>query len=495
MKYHLLVAAAAPFVFPMAVGAQTTANAQGSEAPKKVFITGVAKGRDLLASAISASALDEAQVERLSARSLPEILRSIPGIRAEATGDEANANYTIRGLPLASAGSKYVQFQEDGLPVLEFGDMTLIGMDSFLRTDLGISQIQTIRGGSASTFSSNSPGGVINFISNTGSTDGGDVQLSSGLDFELYRLDFNYGGRIADGWRFNVAGFYRQGEGVRKLGYDGLKGGQFKFNVTRDLAGTGYIRIYAKYLDDRTPTYPLGLMRATGSDASPSYQMLANFDPRKDTLLSPYLRDLRGLDINNNVTREDLADGIHSVVKSVGVEAQFDVSGWTVSEKFRFADMSMNLASNYPTLTAGAGAMVELFGGAGSTLKYVTGPNAGRTIVDLANLNDNGLLALSVVGTTSSHTVNNITNDLRASRTMALGGGDLTTTAGIYFARQSLGSNVNLQTRLMDVRGGGQAALLDVSDAAGNAITQGGVFTYFLCTEQRSLSESPRRRL
>ena len=43
----------------------------------------------------------------------------------------------------------------------------------FVRADLTLSQVQAIRGGSASTFSSNSPGGVINLISKTGEEEGG----------------------------------------------------------------------------------------------------------------------------------------------------------------------------------------------------------------------------------------------------------------------------------------------------------------------------------
>ena len=162
------------------------ADSKKQAAPKaKAFTTGVAKGRDLLDSAISASALDDVEIEKLGARSLSEIIRTIPGLRAEASGGEAAANYTIRGLPLAASGSKFLQFQEDGLPVLEFGDMAALGPDALLRYDLNISQIQTIRGGSASTFASNSPGGVVNLISKTGEVEGGAVELTSGLDYDL----------------------------------------------------------------------------------------------------------------------------------------------------------------------------------------------------------------------------------------------------------------------------------------------------------------------
>ncbi|MGC6766924.1 TonB-dependent receptor plug domain-containing protein, partial [Escherichia coli] len=80
---------------------------------------------------------------------------------------EGNANYTVRGLPLAAGGSKYMQFQEDGLPVLEFGDIFNVAVDVYMRPDFNVAAIESIRGGSGSTFSSNAPGGLINLISKT----------------------------------------------------------------------------------------------------------------------------------------------------------------------------------------------------------------------------------------------------------------------------------------------------------------------------------------
>ena len=86
--------------------------------------------------------------------------------------------------PIASGGAKFLQLQEDGLPVLEFGDITFGNADIFLRADLNLSSVEAIRGGSASTFSSNSPGGVLNLISKTGEQEGGALQFGAGLDYQ-----------------------------------------------------------------------------------------------------------------------------------------------------------------------------------------------------------------------------------------------------------------------------------------------------------------------
>lgn len=175
----------------------------------KTFSTGVAKGRDLLDTAISASVIDEADLAKLSVSSVAGILQNIPGIRSETSDIDGFSSITVRGLPLAADGSKFLQIQEDGLPVLEFGDVSFASADQFVRADLTLSQVQAIRGGSASTFASNSPGGVVNLISKTGETEGGSIQVSSGIDYDLKRVDFAYGSPLGNGWRFHVGGFYR----------------------------------------------------------------------------------------------------------------------------------------------------------------------------------------------------------------------------------------------------------------------------------------------
>ena len=71
----------------------------------------------------------------------------------------------MRGFPISTGGGKFMQIQEDGLPVTEFGDIAFGNTDIFIRFDESVERIESIRGGSASTFASNAPGGIINFIS------------------------------------------------------------------------------------------------------------------------------------------------------------------------------------------------------------------------------------------------------------------------------------------------------------------------------------------
>ncbi|WP_440979111.1 TonB-dependent receptor domain-containing protein [Sphingomonas pseudosanguinis] len=444
---------------------------------KDVVVTAVARGRDRLDSAISTSSLGQDEILKAAPRSTAEIFRNIPGLRSESSGGDGNANISIRGLPIASGGAKFLQLQEDGLPVLEFGDITFGNADIFLRADMNVASVDAIRGGSASTFSSNSPGGVVNMISKTGDVTGGAIMATAGLDYGEYRLDFDYGAKVSDTLRFHLGGFYHQGEGPRRVGYDGTKGGQIKLNVTKEFSG-GYIRFYGKFLNDRSAAYLPNPVRVTGTDADPRYESVPGFDIARDALLSRYDTSNVTLDGQNNPVIHDKRDGMHPVVNSFGVETRFDVAGWTVTDRFRYADISGRFISNFPAAVDGAAATATALGGAGATLRYASGPSVGQVIANPAGLNGNGLLARVVVFDVNLNSLDNVANDLRASRVFDVGGGELTTTAGFYKSRQTVDTDWLWTSTLMDVRGQGRAALVDVFNAGGVAQTQNGYYAF-----------------
>jgi outer membrane receptor protein involved in Fe transport len=444
---------------------------------EEAFTTGVAKGRDRLDSATSTSALKESEIQEFGAHSLAEILQNIPGIHAESQGGEGNGSYSIRGLPLAATGSKYMQFEEDGLPVLEYGDMTNFAPDMFVRNDLNVAQIETIRGGSASTFASNSPGGVINLISKTGEVQGGEIALTEGLDYGENRIDADYGAKLSDTLRFHIGGFFRDGEGPRTLGYNAYSGGQLKFNVTQTFAN-GYIRLYGKYLDDHTPYYEGVPIRVTGTNSNPTYSDVPGVDMLTGSLQSRNNLNVVALDDQNHVRVDDMEDGMHAVDKSAGLESQFDFGAWTVSEKFRFSAISGSWLQNEPIEVAPAGALAYAFGGPGGSLSYANGPMAGQTIGNPATLNGNGLLALSIYEDAQANSLQNITNDVRLSRVWTVGDGELTGTAGFYSSSQDYDMMEGLDETLSDVAGGGNAALINVTTAGGFQTTQNGYLSY-----------------
>lgn len=432
--------------------------------------TGVARGRDRLNSATSTSAIKENDIVRLAPRSLAELFRNIPGIRVEAGAGEAQNNYTVRGLPMVNGASKYIQIQEDGLPVMEFGDLMRLTPDIFVRADFNVGQVESIRGGSASTFASNAPGGVINLISKTGEVEGGSVMATVGVDFESYRTDFDYGGRLGDGWRFHIGGFYREGEGIRETGFNASRGGQVKLNVTKQFDG-GYIRVYAKLLDDRVPTFTGTPLLVSGTNADPSFTDPAGVSSRTNSLLSPTLPVVLTLGSSGQVRRRNFIDGVEAQAKTLGFEAQFSLGDWTVTNRFRYADQSTRNTTLVVSSAAPAAQFATRFGGAGAAFRYAAGPRAGQAF---SAAGGNGLVALSFFSDNDAPDVSNMTNDLRISRVWSVGGGDLTTTAGVYRSNQKFISEIGFATFFQDVVGGGQAVPLDLVTAAGGFVTDGG---------------------
>jgi len=209
--------AATALLMPAQAALAQDAAATAKDAPMsldRVVVTGTATGGSKMKQSVSISTMEADQIGNSGAASAAEILRSIPGVHSENSGGEGNANVTVRGVPISAGGSRYVQFQEDGLPVLLFGDISFGTPDQFLRADYNLDHLEVIRGGSASTLASNAPGGVVNFISKTGADAGGAVGVTLGLaGGSQRRLDFDYGGKLGAKTSFHIGGFNRVGEG------------------------------------------------------------------------------------------------------------------------------------------------------------------------------------------------------------------------------------------------------------------------------------------
>jgi outer membrane receptor protein involved in Fe transport len=432
-----------------------------------IVVTGVARGQNRLDTSVSVSSLTADDIAAASPRSAAELFRNLPGVRSESSGGEGNANIQVRGLPIASGGAKFVQIHEDGLPVLEFGDITFGNADIFIRTDLTVARVESIRGGSASTFASNSPGGIINLIHQTGREDGGVVQLTAGIDFDEYRLDAAFGGHLNDNLYFHVGGFYRQGEGPRAVGYDGNRGGQIRGSITQEFEG-GYIRISGRYLDDRSTGFLPNPVSVTGTDADPVYGNVPGFDINNDSLHSRYFTSALTLNAQNQPETYDIRDGMRPVVASFGVEAEFELAeNITLTNRMRYADISGAFISPFPASIDRAAAVATGFG-AGTVLRYFNGPNAGQAVPT------SQLVARIVLFNTRLNSLDNITNDLRLNGEFDLGGGTLNATVGLYKSSQDINTDWLWTSHLLEVRGGGDAALIDAFSATGTALTQNG---------------------
>ena len=446
-------------------------DAAAEQAPD-VVVTAVARGQNRLDSAVSVSSIDQQQIQKVAPRSVAELFRNIPGIRSESSGGEGNANIAVRGLPVASGGAKFLQLQEDGLPILEYGDITFGNADIFLRADLNVARVEAVRGGSASTFASNSPGGVINLISKTGETPGGSVLGTVGLDYGEYRIDGDYGGRLSPSLRYHIGGFYRQGEGPRRAGYDGNLGGQIKANITKEFSD-GYLRVNLKYLNDRAIGYLPNPVLVTCTNANPNYQNLPGFSINEDTLHSRYFTRNVTLGSDNQLTSSDIRDGQHPVVFGIGFELQKGLGdGWSITNRFRYSDISGRFISNFPAAVDTSANTAAALGGAGATARYFNGPNAGQAVAP------GQLVAQIVVFDTQLNALDNITNDFRLNKQLNFAGGTIDLLAGFYASRQRIDTSWLWTSALLEVRGGGDAALVDVRGPAGQVVTQQGFYGY-----------------
>jgi outer membrane receptor protein involved in Fe transport len=340
-----------------AVQAQTTTPAATAEAADdalkldRVVVTGTSTARSKLKQSVSISTIDGEDVQKLNPSSAADILRSIPGLRSEASGGNGNANISVRGLPSSDGGGRYVQLQEDGLPVLLFGDIAFGTADEFFRTTYSLDSIETIRGGSSGTLATNAPGAIVNFRNKTGKEGGASFGLTTGISgYKGQRGDFSYSGNLGTGTYFNIGGFYRAGAGARPTDVTAEKGGQINLSVTHEFTG-GFFRVNLKHLDDSTPTYlpvPIDVKydKASGSTTITPYP---GVDPRTAFFISSNFPRNTTLNQNGQTETNNPATGLSVRNQSLGLEGQYSiVDGLVLNNKFRVSSIDGRFMGLFP---------------------------------------------------------------------------------------------------------------------------------------------------
>jgi iron complex outermembrane receptor protein len=315
-----------------------------SQSLKEVVVTGSSNPRSKLESSIAITTLGAKAIESRAPISTADILQTIPGFVVETSGGEVGNNLFARGIPSAGA-YEYVQIQEDGLAVFEDGALQFANADNWYRLDETVSKMEAVRGGSASIFASNAPGGIVNFISKTGQNEfQGKAKLTVG-DYGLFRTDLNLGGALVkDKLFFNVGGFYRADDGIRKTGFTANKGGQVKMNLTYKFDDGGYLRLNYKKLDDRNTFYlPIPLKSNNGK-----VEGVAGFNPNYGTLTSVNFSHLSVPQYGGGTFNADLEDGVHPVVDAIGAEFKKKVADKvTLKNAFRNTKIDLNYNAIY----------------------------------------------------------------------------------------------------------------------------------------------------
>jgi outer membrane receptor protein involved in Fe transport len=464
--------------------AQDTAPAAAAEASSadalnlsRVVVTGTGQGKSKMRSSVSVTDIDQQQVTDFAPRSEAEMLHLIPGIRAESSaGPGGNSNITVRGLPISSGGSKFVQLQEDGLPVVEFGDMNFGNNDYFIRFDNNVERIQTLRGGSAATFASHAPGAVINYISKTGEQEGGSIGLTRGLNFNETRVDGDVGGQLSPTLRYHVGGYFRDGEGPRSTDNNALHGYQVKGNVTKTFNGDkGHLRVSFKALSESAPTYTSMPARATVSGNSVTgMNAIAGIDILRDSQTSIYNLTMPTVGpIGTAAGVADISKGITVKSQTLGLDFENTLeNGFVFTDKFKISKNS----SAFQTQFWSANTLDGMLGGfgAGASAVYFNGPKAGQAVTT-ANL-QSGLVSQGAAINQQSPDMGHYVNDMALGRDFVVGGVKLNAKAGYYRSKQDIVQVWQISERLMEI--GKNGSIIDVKDASGALLTTAGLTGY-----------------
>ncbi len=477
-KFSFVLMTSASFAaLTTAAYAQNANETKSNQASETVIVTGVSRAVNKIDTSISVTAVDSLKLQNNVVRGTAEALRSIPGLRAEASAGGGNTNLGVRGIPVSTGGQKWVQIQEDGLPIQLFGDSNFNAPDAYYKVDSNLAQIQAVRGGSASTATTNGPGAILNFISKTGKTEGGSVFVETGLDYDDFKIDGGYGGRLSDSMYYFVGGHYQSGGDYRGLGYNGTEGGQIRASITKEFGDNNYFRISAKLIDKKEATFMPQVVAVNGGFNGTLTPNLAPGiggvigKPVGDVNNSPFLNNYLALDEGNVLTR-DGADGIQEKVKSIGTELNFDVgNGWLLNNKTRYQSISAEFKAPFTDVIVD-GATAFAAGGryAGLTGTFFNGPTAGQAVnaTTLRAKNGNALIQEIAQFDTSIKDAGNFVNDLKLQKTFDIGATKFDLTLGYFYMTQEFNQHWHWQQFIADV--GNETSLISLSDGS----TQGG---------------------
>ena len=227
----------------------------------------------------SATHIDAAALARRQPDTLADILAAVPGIWVDSSAGTSANTVRVRGLPLD--GYQALAVQEDGLPV-QHDTLPWSDIDQFVRPDLMVDSADYVRGGPASIFATNAPGGILNLRTRAPDVAGGAARITISdrgqLRLEAYRSG------TTGAWRTIMGGGVTRDPGVRRIAAT-LGGWQARVRAERQIGIDGRLTLSIRLLDDDTLNISSFPLRRTGSGVAP----LPGFDPRRDSWFGPDL--------------------------------------------------------------------------------------------------------------------------------------------------------------------------------------------------------------
>ena len=440
-----------------------------------VVVTASAGDKSKLNTSTSISSIDQAQIQNFDATSTAELYRMIPGIQVPGTqGDGGNSNIGVRGLRTPTGGSPFVQIQEDGLPVVLFGDIQFGNNDYWTHPMPTDERIEAIRGGTAATLASQAIGAVLNHISFTGRNDGGYVELEKGVNYDYTKANFRFGSSINDTTYYNVGGYYDIGRGIEHAAYNVSNSYAIKGNITKELSDDkGFIRLLFKAANTQEPSYNGCISSATlngktvSNVGSSPYCDARNQAPGYSTLNSSALFS----NVDGTLARQPL-NGILTDEKWLQFQTHYNFgNGLVIDDNARVAKMNGAFDVQFygATSTDGALAHDKVTKLATQSLIYANGLNAGQVFTGPY------VSASASVHTNMNH-MDHIANDLSGTFKTELGAAHVDLKLGYLYYSQRIAEDWHSNNSINEATGKNPAELDLVNglNGTGNLLAVGG---------------------
>lgn len=440
----------------------------------EIVVTASGRDKSRLDSAVSVTSVSADLVDAFKPSSEAEVFRMIPGIQVPGTsGPGGNSNIAVRGLPVATGGSPFVQIQEDGLPTVLFGDIQFGNNDYWTRFDSSVERVESVRGGGSTTYASQAPGAVINYISNTGQKEGGFVSLSKGVNFDETKVDFRYGGAINETLRFHVGGQFKSGRGPLHADYNVSDSIQVKGNLTQEFGeGKGYFRLLFKVADTQEPNYTGAPALATLSGNKVSnVKPFPGFDGRNSANYSIYNQDFLVVNRTGDLERVPMS-GITTKQTALGGQFHYEFdNGVTVDNNMRWSKISGGFTSPFFNISRASGIVGSTVNGqVVGSIRYASGPKAGQTFTGTYVDNNTNVF-------TNIRDLGSLANDLTLAGKFDMASFKVTARGGFFYMNQDIAMDWHTNKSLREVSGDNPAQL-DLYNTAGARMTVEGISGY-----------------
>lgn len=394
------------------------AQAVADEAPggslQEIVVTGLtSRDRPLITSSADITFADRDDIDRRAPRSTADLLELVPGIFVEGTAGELSNNYSVRGLQ--GGGQRFIQLQEDGLPIIYQGG----GADFFFQQDLTIDRLEAVKGGTSGILTVNGAGATINFISRRANfREFEGIARATGADYGLIRGDFYVSAPIiADKLAFTLGGFVQNNPGVRRNPFD-YAGFRVKGSLEYKFDDGGFVRLSGRVGDIKAAYYatqpyalvngrPRGVPGLDPQEDSIGGQSFARISVPVSTFVDPdgfrEFRQTEGVRVKTSQIRLDIEkpvnDSISLFARGRYLDLSYDFNGIFPGS----GTGNAGLASAVTYLTPGAASPINSLLTLGSTVfptatrfgvrNLRTGVVTGSNQVDALNaLNGNGFL-------------------------------------------------------------------------------------------------------